>query len=167
MCWRRPGRSPRRARSRIRISEYLHDCGEKRVYAQMVVFEDRRGAKMFERYGFKVLNKSEITKYRDLHPEPVYLCTIVKDLDENSQLYVRSFLDRRLPLPAVLSTSEIIRTSSSVSTGLKRTCGVDTLQEGIHLGIVGMTGDKEETAEPAAASSFARPGKTCRPPSSA
>src|SRR5882757_2152515 len=60
---------------------YLHACGEKRVYGQMVVFEDRRGAKMFERYGFKVLNKAEITKYRDLHPEPVYLCTIIKDLD--------------------------------------------------------------------------------------
>ena len=69
--------------------EYLHECGEKRVYAQMVVFEDRRGAKMFERYGFKVLNKSEITKYRDIHPAPVYLCTIIKDLEENTQLYAK------------------------------------------------------------------------------
>lgn len=68
---------------------YLHACGEKRVYAQMVVFEDRRGAKILERYGFKVLNRSEITKYRDIHPAPVYLCTIVKDLDENSQLYAK------------------------------------------------------------------------------
>ncbi len=70
--------------------QYLHACGEKRVYGQMVVFEDRRGAKIFERYGFKVLNKSEITKYRDIHPHPVYLCTIVKDLDENSQLYAKA-----------------------------------------------------------------------------
>ena len=69
---------------------YLHACGEKRVYGQMVVFEDRRGTKMFERYGFKVLNKSAITKYRDVHPAPVYLCTIVKDLDENSQLYAKA-----------------------------------------------------------------------------
>ncbi len=69
---------------------YLHACGEKRVYGQMVVFEDRRGTKMFERYGFKVLNKAEITKYRDVHPEPVYLCTVVKDLDENSQLYAKA-----------------------------------------------------------------------------
>jgi hypothetical protein len=44
---------------------------------------------MFERYGWKVLNKMEITKYRDLHPAPVYLCTIVKDLEENPQLYAR------------------------------------------------------------------------------
>ena len=69
---------------------YLYACGERRVYGQMVVFEDRRGAKMFERYGFKVVNKAEITKYRDVHPEPVYLCTVVKDLDENSQLYAKA-----------------------------------------------------------------------------
>jgi hypothetical protein len=68
---------------------YLHAHGEKRVFGQMVVFADRRGTKMFERYGFKVLNKAEITKYRELHPEPVYLCTIVKDLEENPQLYAR------------------------------------------------------------------------------
>jgi len=69
---------------------YLHACGERRVYGQMVVFEDRRGARMFERYGFKVLNKVEISKYRDLHPEPVYLCTVMKDLDENPQLYAKA-----------------------------------------------------------------------------
>ena len=66
---------------------YLHEKGERRVFGQMVVFEDRRGTKMFERYGFKVLNKIEITKYRDLHPEPVYLCTVIKDLDANDRLY--------------------------------------------------------------------------------
>ncbi len=70
--------------------KYLHENGEKRVFGQMVVFEDRRGTKMFERYGFKVLNKAEITKYRDLHPGPVYLCTVIKDLDENSQLYAKA-----------------------------------------------------------------------------
>ena len=70
--------------------KYLHEHGEKRVYGQMVVFEDRRGTKMFERYGFKVLNKAEISKYRDLHPHPVYLCTVVKDLDENSRLYAKA-----------------------------------------------------------------------------
>jgi len=70
--------------------KYLHACGEKRVYGQMVVFEDRRSTKMFERYGFKVLNKSEITKYRDIHPHPVSLCTVIKDLEENSQLYARA-----------------------------------------------------------------------------
>jgi hypothetical protein len=70
--------------------QYLHENGEKRVFGQMVVFEDRRGTKMFERYGFKVLNKAEITKYRDIHPHPVYLCTVIKDLDENNQLYAKA-----------------------------------------------------------------------------
>jgi hypothetical protein len=66
---------------------YLHEHGEKAVYGQMVVFEDRRSTRMFERYGFRVLNKAEISKYRDVHPEPVYLCTVIKNLDENSRLY--------------------------------------------------------------------------------
>ena len=70
--------------------QYLHEHGEKKVFGQMVVFEDRRSTKMFERYGFRVLNKAEITKYRDIHPEPVYLCTVIKDLDENSQLYAKA-----------------------------------------------------------------------------
>jgi len=69
--------------------QYLHRNGEKRVYGQMVTFESRRGAKMFERYGFRVLNRSEISKYRKLHPQPVFLCTVIKNLDENSQLYAR------------------------------------------------------------------------------
>ena len=69
--------------------KYLHDHGERAVYGQMVVFEDRRSTRMFERYGFRVLNKAEITKYRDVHPEPVFLCTVIKDLDANNQLYAR------------------------------------------------------------------------------
>ena len=70
--------------------QYLHEHGEKRVYGQMVVFQDRRSEKMFERYGFKVLNKSEITKYRDIHPHPVYLCTVIKDLEENNRRYAKA-----------------------------------------------------------------------------
>ena len=67
--------------------KYLHERGEKQVFGQMVTFESRRGSKMFERYGFRVINRSEITKYRELHPEPVYLCTVIKDLHENASLY--------------------------------------------------------------------------------
>jgi hypothetical protein len=68
---------------------HLRAHGEKRVYGQMVTFESRRGAKMFERYGFRVINRSEITKYRRLYPEPVFLCTVIKNLDENASLYGR------------------------------------------------------------------------------
>ena len=65
--------------------QYLHARGERKVYGQMVSFENRRGERMFQRYGFKVLNRTEITKYRKLHPEPVYLSTVVKDLENFSE----------------------------------------------------------------------------------
>ncbi len=60
--------------------DYLRSCGEKAVFGQMVTFESRRGAKVMERFGFRVLEKREITKWRDKYPEPVYLTTAIKDL---------------------------------------------------------------------------------------
>ena len=69
---------------------HLTAHGEKRVFGQVVTFEDRRGTKMFERYGFRVLNRAEITKYRGVHPAPVFLCTVIKDLEENGQLYAKA-----------------------------------------------------------------------------
>lgn len=65
--------------------DYLRRHGEKKVFGQVVTFADRRGARLFERYGFRVLEKKEITKYRQVHPEPVYLTTILKELDEGGQ----------------------------------------------------------------------------------
>jgi hypothetical protein len=67
---------------------YLYRCGEKRVYGQIVTFESRRGEKMFERYGFKVLNRAEITKYKAFYPESVYLSTVVKNLETAEPLSV-------------------------------------------------------------------------------
>ncbi|HEY5037209.1 MAG TPA: hypothetical protein VII74_08780 [Chthoniobacterales bacterium] len=71
---------------------YLYRCGEKRVYGQIVTFESRRGEKMFERYGFKVMNRAEITKWRSYYPESVYLSTVIKNLETAEPLssYVRS-----------------------------------------------------------------------------
>ncbi len=60
---------------------YLYRCGEKRVYGQIVTFESRRGEKMFERYGFRVMNRAEITKYKAFYPESVYLSTVIKNLE--------------------------------------------------------------------------------------
>ncbi len=68
-----------------RYLNYLRAAGEKAVYGQMVTFESRRGSRLFERYGFQVLEKREITKYRKIHPEPVYLTTIIKRLDEEPE----------------------------------------------------------------------------------
>jgi hypothetical protein len=67
---------------------YLYRCGEKRVYGQIVTFESRRGEKMFERYGFNVLNRAEITKYKALYPKSVYLSTVVKNLETAEPLSV-------------------------------------------------------------------------------
>lgn len=67
---------------------YLYRHGEKRVYGQIVTFESRRGEKMFERYGFKVLNRARITKYDALHHESVYLSTVIKDLETAEPLTV-------------------------------------------------------------------------------
>jgi hypothetical protein len=63
---------------------HLYDHGVKQVHAQMVTFDGRRGFKLFERYGFKVMNQSEITKYRRFTNQTVYLCTIVKNLEKQS-----------------------------------------------------------------------------------
>lgn len=60
--------------------DYLRERGEKAVFGQMVTFESRRGARVLERFGFQVLEKREITKWRDKHPEPVYLTTVIKQL---------------------------------------------------------------------------------------
>jgi ribosomal protein S18 acetylase RimI-like enzyme len=60
--------------------DHLRERGVRQVYGQVVTFEGRRGAKVFERYGFQVLNRSEITKYRKSHPEPVFLTTVLKEL---------------------------------------------------------------------------------------
>ena len=67
---------------------YLYRCGEKHVYGQIATFESRRGEKMFERYGFKVMNRSEITKYKAFYPEPVYLSTVIKNLETAEPLTV-------------------------------------------------------------------------------
>jgi hypothetical protein len=69
---------------------YLYRCGEKRVYGQIVTFESRRGEKMFERYGFKVLNRAEITKYKAFYPQSVYLSTVIKNLETSEPLSVTS-----------------------------------------------------------------------------
>jgi TolB-like protein len=41
---------------------------------------------MFERYGFKVIDRMEVTKYRDIHPKPVFLSTVVKDLEVDHRI---------------------------------------------------------------------------------
>lgn len=67
--------------------DYLHKAGEPAVYGQVVTFEKRRGERMFARYGFNLKDCVEVTKYRHLVTDPVYLFTVVKDLRANPKLY--------------------------------------------------------------------------------
>lgn len=66
----------------VQFLNHLRAHGETHVFGQVVTFEERRGAKVFERFGFRVVEKKEITKYRAHRDEPVYLCTVLKDLND-------------------------------------------------------------------------------------
>ena len=67
--------------------QYLFDQGDKQVYGQIVTYDSRRGDRMFARYGFRVIDEREVTKYRALHPGQVFLLTVLKDLTVNPKLY--------------------------------------------------------------------------------
>ena len=69
------------ARACERVSVLSVSERRKHVYGQIATFQNRRGEKMFERYGFKVLNRAETTKYKAYYPESVYLSTVVKRLE--------------------------------------------------------------------------------------
>lgn len=70
---------------------YLASVGEEGVFGQMVVYEKRRGELFFARYGFRVVDVKEVTKYRDLTDEKVFLFTVVKDLRKTGSLYGEDF----------------------------------------------------------------------------
>lgn len=50
----------------------------------MVTYATRRSEGLFRRYGFELIDRVRVTKYRALHPEPVPLATVVKDLRPHS-----------------------------------------------------------------------------------
>ena len=74
-------RSVRNTRALIRtLLDFLrsHDC--RSVYGRMVTHSSRRRLGLFRRYGFRVLDRVEVTKYQMMHPGRVLLCTVIKDL---------------------------------------------------------------------------------------
>jgi ribosomal protein S18 acetylase RimI-like enzyme len=74
--------------------QYLTDHGEKQVYAQVVAYESRRSIRTFARYGFRVIDEREVTKYRDYYPKKIYLFTVLKDLNLNAKLYGADLHDK-------------------------------------------------------------------------
>jgi hypothetical protein len=55
------------------------------ICAQMTTFDDRRTLALFERYGFRVLNRSRITKFGEFTDQTVYLSTIVREIPQGRQ----------------------------------------------------------------------------------
>ena len=74
-------RSVRNTRALIRtFLDFLRSHGCQSVYGQMVTFSNRRTLSLFRRYGFRVLDRVEVTKFRAMHRDRVLLCTVIKDL---------------------------------------------------------------------------------------
>ena len=57
--------------------------GFKGVYGQMQVYEDRRSEKAFKRYGFKFIDRKEITKFKDYHDKPVWVATVYNEFKKD------------------------------------------------------------------------------------
>jgi hypothetical protein len=68
---------------------FLAEQGVAQISAQMVTFDDRRGFALLERYGFRVLNRSRITKFKEFTNEAVYLSTILRDLSPDDDRMVQ------------------------------------------------------------------------------
>ena len=72
------------------VDEFLAAAGQRGVrcvYGQIVTRGDRRGERMFARYGFRVTDRKRVTKFQSHSEEEVTLCTVVKDLAESPLLY--------------------------------------------------------------------------------
>lgn len=65
---------------------FLHQRGHRSVCGQMVTFATRRTEALFSRYGFRVIEQVELTKYRAHYPGRVLLSTVVKDLSAGPAL---------------------------------------------------------------------------------
>lgn len=73
----------------------LKELGETAVYGQVVTFSNKRGERMFARYGFEVLDSVEITKFKNFTDRKVYLFTVVKDLSQTTGLYGRDLWKKK------------------------------------------------------------------------
>jgi hypothetical protein len=58
----------------------VRDQGMPHVYGQIQTYETRRPPKVFERYGFRLYDQREITKFRKVYHGKVWVSTVVKEL---------------------------------------------------------------------------------------
>lgn len=61
------------------VEKVARDGRLRGVYGQMQVRDDRRTARLFERYGFEIIARRRITKFDHLTTEPIYLATIFRE----------------------------------------------------------------------------------------
>ncbi len=59
----------------------MGELGEKSVFGQVISKEERRTERMFARYGFRLTDRREVTKFREQRKDPVYLFTLVQERD--------------------------------------------------------------------------------------
>jgi hypothetical protein len=69
--------------------QFLANEKVSKIVAQMVTFEERRGLALFERYGFRVLNRSRVTKFREFTDQAVYLSTIFREIPCHEEQIIR------------------------------------------------------------------------------
>ena len=60
----------------------LARLGHKGVYGQIQVYESRRAEKIFNRYGFKFVDKRQTTKFEDYLNKPVWVATVYNKFEE-------------------------------------------------------------------------------------
>lgn len=71
--------------------------GITRIYGQIQTRDDRRTERLFERYGFRLLDRREITKFKRFDPAPVYVSTVFLDLGDEPPRYSDRILPRSGP----------------------------------------------------------------------
>jgi hypothetical protein len=60
----------------------MYQLGEKKIYGQMVARGDKRGDQLVKRMGFDVVDKVEVTKYKHIIKDPIFLFTAIGDLEK-------------------------------------------------------------------------------------
>lgn len=61
------------------LNKRAKEKGIKKIYGQIQTFEDRRPEKVFERFGYTLFDRKEITRFRGIHDHKVFVSTFVKD----------------------------------------------------------------------------------------
>jgi len=69
--------------------QFLAEEKVTQIMAQMVTFEGRRGLGLLERYGFRVLNRSRVTKFSEFTDQAVYLSTIFREIPNDEEQIIR------------------------------------------------------------------------------